>query len=170
MSDYRVDAPRADDSWPEPTVSLVSGLGCSLRLPMGSMFIDDPSSGPGTDQISLPGDILIAIIPEKRVQHLSQVIEWSENQAQRFVDQRAGALIAQGTVSSPGREVYVCAVGFMGLSGDPRIVASVGVMDARGRFMGLLILWPVTDPALEPDLALVRRVIGSLEIGVLAPR
>ncbi len=149
--------------WPEPTVRLESRTGWRLRLPDGSLFLEEPSSGPGTEQISLPGDILLTLIPDDRVGHLGQVLEWSQHQAQRFVTDRGGELVAEGSIPSAGT-AYACLVGFAGHTADRWIVASVGLLrDAA--FLGLLILWPVTDPAMEPDLTLVRRVVNAVGTG-----
>lgn len=153
----------APDSWPEPTVQLASA-GWLLRLPVGSMVLADPSSGPGTEQISLPGDILLTLIPDQRVRHLGQLLEWAQHQAGRFVTDRGGDPLAEGAVRLPGRDAYASLVGFDGHTGQRWIVAAVGLLRA-GRFLGLLVLWPVVDPALEPDLSLVRRVAAAADVG-----
>lgn len=151
------------DAWPEPTVRLAAA-GWRLRLPDGSMVLADPSSGPGTEQISLPGDILLTLIPDQRVQHLGQLLEWAQHQAGRFVADRAGDPLVEGAIRLPGRDAYASLVGFDGHTGQRWTVAAVGLLRA-GRFLGLLILWPVVDPPLEPDLSLVRRVAAAADVG-----
>ena len=77
---------------------------------------------------------------------------------------RAGDALAEGAIRIAGRDAYACLVGFDGHTGQRWIVAAVGLLRA-GRFLGLLVLWPVVDPALEPDLALVRRVAAAAGVG-----
>jgi len=153
----------APDRWPEPTMLLASA-GWVLRLPFGSVVLADPSSGPGTEQISLPGDILLTLIPDQRVRRVGECLEWTQHEARRFVTDRAGDALAEGAIRMAGRDAYACLVGFDGHTGQRWIVAAVGVLRA-GSFLGLLVLWPVVDPAQEPDLALVRRVAAAADVG-----
>src|SRR5690348_7743719 len=116
-------------------IILNSKLGFGIELPDGSFLVDHSSAGPGSEQISMPGDVLLTVVrDDDLVQTYPHVIEWSEKMAQLYLSRDQSAALGQGRVVSPSAQTYATVVGFVGAQAQPLMVATVGMLHSQGAF------------------------------------
>lgn len=144
-------------------IEIDSFLGFSASVPEGSFVVPESSAGAGSEQISLPGDILFSMVrDDDTVRDYAQTVEWTQKLASFYTDHFNGETRTEGRLDGEGKESYAVAVEFSDEIGVLRIAALVGIRFDAGAFFGLTLVWPVTDPEQEPDVALIKRVVDGV--------
>jgi hypothetical protein len=136
-------------------------LGFTVDLPDGSLPQAETSAGPRTAQFGLPGGILLTVVPrEPAVRSFADAVGWANLLAEPYL--ASGAVAASGTLGIEGADTFAKAVVYDGADGAPCAAATVALRFPDGRFIGLVVLWPVVQAEREPRLDMLREVAARV--------
>ncbi|NYE95655.1 hypothetical protein FHU41_001905 [Psychromicrobium silvestre] len=146
-------------------IELSSEVGFTASLPEGSFVVAESSAGPGSEQISLPGDILFSMVrDDSTVQSYAAVIEWTEKMASYYSTTKKGEKIAEGALESQGKKCFTSLTLYPHSETEPKVAAVTGIRFDSGEFFGLTLLWPVLDLDLEPQIDRVQRIVDGISL------
>lgn len=144
------------------TVHIESPLGFAADFPGHTQVLADSAAGPNSEQYGLPGGVLVTVImDDASVRDAPQANGWAHLMAGFYRDERAGAVLAEGELGLPGKAAYAVVVGYNDGGGSPKIAATAGVWE-RGRFIGVVAIWPAIDPSVEPRLGMLKEIVARI--------
>ncbi|WP_285727667.1 hypothetical protein [Psychromicrobium xiongbiense] len=147
------------------TIEIRSDIGFTAQLPEGSLILEESQAGPDSEQISLPGDVLFSIERITDLVHdYAEATEWTEKSAAYYQQEFDGAVLTQGRLQSPGKEVYAVAVSFADAEQTPRIATVIGIRFLSGEFFGLTLISVHADPQPQADLQLIQSLVDGIEL------
>ena len=146
------------------SVHIESPLGFTAEFPEHTQVLDDSTAGPNTEQYGLLGDVLVTVITDDAsVRDAPQANGWAHLMSEFYLDERGGTLLAEGELDLPGKAAYAVVVGFNDAGGSAKVAATVGVWE-NGRFIGVVVLWPYTDPSIEPRLGMLKEIVAGISV------
>ena len=147
------------------SVHIESPLGFTADFPEHTQVLDDSTAGPNTEQYGLLGGVLVTVIKDSTsVQGAAQANGWAHLMSGFYLEEKAGSLLTEGELNLPGKSAYAVVVGYNDAEGAGKVAATVGVWE-RGRFIGLVVIWPYVSPDVEPRLSMLREIVASISVG-----
>jgi hypothetical protein len=146
------------------SVHIESPLGFTADFPEHTQVLGDSTAGPNSEQYGLPGDVLVTIIKDDTsVQDAPQANGWAHLMSGFYRRERDGTLLAEGELNLPGKAAYAVAVGYDDAGGAGKVATTVGVWE-RSRFIGLVVIWPYANPAVEPRLGMLKEIVAAISV------
>lgn len=147
------------------TVHIESPLGFTADFPEFTQALPESTAGPNTEQYGLLGNVLVTVIKDDNaVSDAPQATGWAHLMSAYYLDERGGTQLAEGALDLEGKDAYAVMVGFQDPDGTAKVASAVGVFE-NGRFIGVLVVWPVTDPAKEPQADRLKEIVGAISLG-----
>jgi len=147
------------------SVHIESPLGFTADFPEHTQVLEDSTAGPNTEQYGLLGGVLVTVIKDSTsVQGAAQANGWAHLMSGFYLEEKAGSLLTEGELNLPGKSAYAVVVGYNDAEGAGKVAATVGVWE-RGRFIGLVVIWPYISPDVEPRLSMLREIVASISVG-----
>jgi hypothetical protein len=147
------------------SVHIESPLGFTADFPEHTQVLEDSTAGPNTEQYGLLGGVLVTVIKDSTsVQGAAQANGWAHLMSGFYLEEKAGSLLTEGELNLPGKSAYAVVVGYNDAEGAGKVAATVGVWE-RGRFIGLVVIWPYVSPDVEPRLSMLREIVASISVG-----
>jgi hypothetical protein len=147
------------------SVHIESPLGFTADFPEHTQVLEDSTAGPNTEQYGLLGGVLVTVIKDDTsVQGAPQANGWAHLMSGFYLEEKAGSLLTEGGLNLPGKSAYAVVVGYDDAEGAGKVAATVGVWE-RGRFIGLVVIWPYVSPDAEPRLSMLREIVASISVG-----
>lgn len=147
------------------SVHIESPLGFTADFPEHTQVLEDSTAGPNTEQYGLLGGVLVTVIKDSTsVQGAPQANGWAHLMSGFYLEEKAGSLLTEGELNLPGKSAYAVVVGYDDAEGAGKVAATVGVWE-RGRFIGLVVIWPYVSPDVEPRLSMLREIVASISVG-----
>jgi hypothetical protein len=145
-------------------VRIESPLGFTADFPEHTQVLEDSTAGPNSEQYGLLGDVLVTVIKDDTsVQGAPQANGWAHLMSGFYLDERGGTLLTEGELNLAGKAAYAVVVGYDDAGGSGKVAATVGVWE-RGRFIGLVVIWPYSNPGVEPRLDMLKEIVGSISV------
>ncbi|MDQ0689240.1 hypothetical protein [Arthrobacter sp. W4I7] len=88
---------------------------------------------------------------------------WAHLMSGFYLEERGGTLLTEGELNLAGKAAYAVVVGYDDADGSGKVAATVGVWE-RGRFIGLVVIWPYSNPGVEPRLVMLKEIVGSISV------
>lgn len=146
------------------SVHIESPLGFTADFPEYTQVLEESSAGPGTEQYGLPGDVLVTVIKDDRsVEGAPHITGWAHVMSDLYLKGRSGHTISEGQLDLPGKDTYAVLVGYDSPVGSAQIAAPVGIWE-DGQFLGVLVIWPVVNPDIEPRIDLLKDIVGAISL------
>jgi hypothetical protein len=147
------------------TVHIESPLGFSADFPEHTQVLEDSTAGPDSEQYGLLGDVLVTVIKDDTsVQGAPQANGWAHLMSGFYLEERGGALLTEGELNLPGKAAYAVLVGYDDAGGSAKVAATVGVWESA-RFIGVVVIWPYSNPEVEPRLGMLKEIVGAITVG-----
>lgn len=147
------------------SVHIESALGFTADFPEHTQVLEDSTAGPNTEQYGLLGGVLVTVIKDDTSVHgAAQANGWAHLMSGYYLEEKAGSLLTEGGLNLPGKSAYAVVVGYDDAEGAGKVAATVGVWE-RGRFIGLVVIWPYAGPDVEPRLSMLREIVASISVG-----
>lgn len=147
------------------SVHIESPLGFTADFPEHTQVLEDSTAGPNTAQYGLLGGVLVTVIKDDTsVQGAAQANGWAHLMSGFYLEEKAGTLLTEGELNLTGKSAYAVVVGYDDAEGAGKVAATVGVWE-RGRFIGLVVIWPYVSPDAEPRLSMLREIVASISVG-----
>ena len=146
------------------SVNIESPLGFTADFPKHTQVLGDSTAGPNTEQYGLPGGVLVTVIKDNSVQGAPQANGWAHLMSGFYLEERAGSLLTEGELNLPGKDAYAVVVGYNDAGGSPKVAAAVGLWES-GRFIGVVVIWPCTNPEVEPRLGVLKDIVAAISVG-----
>ncbi|WP_458780022.1 hypothetical protein [Arthrobacter sp. D3-16] len=147
------------------SVHIESPLGFTAEFPEHTQVLEDSTAGPNTEQYGLPGGVLVTVIKDDTsVQGAPQANGWAHLMSGFYLEEKAGTLLTEGELNLPGKAAYAVVAGYDDAEGSGKVAATVGVWE-RGRFIGLVAIWPYVNPDVELRLSMLKEIVASISVG-----
>ncbi|NYD77553.1 hypothetical protein [Arthrobacter cupressi] len=147
------------------TVHIESPLGFTADFPEFTQAFPESAAGPNTEQYGLLGGVLVTVIKDDNaVQDAPQATGWAHLMSAYYLDERGGTRLAEGSLDLPGKDSYAVMVGFQEPDGTAKVASAVGVFE-NGRFIGVVVVWPVVDAGKEPQADRLKDIVGAISLG-----
>jgi hypothetical protein len=147
------------------SVRIESPLGFTADFPEHTQVLEDSTAGPNSEQYGLLGDVLVTVIKdETSIQGAPQANGWAHLMSAFYLEERGGTLLTEGELNLTGKAAYAVVVGYDDADGSGKVAATVGVWE-RARFIGVVVIWPYSNPGVEPRLGMLKEIVGSISVG-----
>jgi hypothetical protein len=147
------------------SVHIESPLGYSADFPEHTQVLEDSAAGHNTEQYGLLGGVLVTVIKDDTsVADAPGANGWAHVMSDFYRDERAGTLLTEGELNLPGKSAYAVLVGYSDPEGAARVAATVGVWE-NNRFIGVVVIWPVVNPEIEPRVDMLKEIVSSISVG-----
>ena len=144
------------------SVHIESPLGFTADFPEHTQVLADSTAGPNTGQYGLLGGVLVTVVKDDTSVHgAPQATGWAHLMSEFYLEERGGTLLAEGGLDLPGKAAYAVVVGYNDAGGSPKVAATVGVWQ-NAQFIGVVVIWPFTDPSLEPRLGMLKEIVAGI--------
>lgn len=141
-----------------------SPLGFTADFPEFTEPMAESTAGPNTEQYGLLGDVLVTVIKEgQSVETPADANAWAHIKSDYYLNERGGSILAEGELNLPGKASYAVVTGYQDADGAARSAATVGVWE-NNRFLGLVVIWPVVNPGVEPRIGMVKEIVGAISL------
>jgi hypothetical protein len=147
------------------SVHIKSPLGFTADFPEHTQILEDSTAGPNSEQYGLLGGVLVTVIKDDTsVEDAPQANGWAHLMSGFYLEERRGTLLTEGELDLAGKAAYAVVVGYEDADGAGKVAATVGVWE-RGRFIGVVAIWPYSNPQVEPRLGMLKEIVGSISVG-----
>ncbi|UVJ39217.1 hypothetical protein [Arthrobacter sp. CJ23] len=142
-----------------------SPLGFTADFPEFTELMTESTAGPNTEQYGLLGGILVTVIDDgQSVDSPAGANAWAHIKSDYYLNERGGSILAEGELQLPGKATYAVVTGYLDADGAAKSAATVGVWE-NNRFLGIVVIWPVVNPEVEPRIDLLKEIVGAVSVG-----